>query len=164
MVFDVICRCNNICPHSEMLRQQQNNTVTHASPFPLPPPSPPSLGSPVSALLVLMSTSAFHLQQGLVINIGSVASLSPMPKTAVYATSKWGLRGWSLSCYEVSSSHLTSHCMSLTHKLGAGKPKKSVCMSAHGKQTDTACCTSAIIMLACPIACQLSCPDQGTVM
>ena len=41
------------------------------------------------------------VQSGLIINIASVASLSPMPETAVYATSKWGLRGWSLSCYEV---------------------------------------------------------------
>ena len=42
-----------------------------------------------------------YVQSGLIINIASVASLSPMPETAVYATSKWGLRGWSLSCYEV---------------------------------------------------------------
>ena len=34
------------------------------------------------------------VQSGLIINIGSVASLHPRPKNAVYATSKCGLRGW----------------------------------------------------------------------
>ena len=40
-------------------------------------------------------------QEGLIINLGSVAALEPMKSTPVYAASKWGLRGWSLSCYEV---------------------------------------------------------------
>lgn len=42
------------------------------------------------------------LQDGLIINIGSIAGLEPMKSTPVYAASKWGLRGWSLSCYDVS--------------------------------------------------------------
>lgn len=47
----------------------------------------------------LMRLSA--LQDGLIINIGSIAGLESMISTPVYAASKWGLRGWSLSCYEV---------------------------------------------------------------
>lgn len=39
-------------------------------------------------------------KDGLIINIGSIAGLEPMKSTPVYAASKWGLRGWSLSCYE----------------------------------------------------------------
>lgn len=45
------------------------------------------------------------LQEGLIINLGSVAALEPMKSTPVYAASKWGIRGWSLSCYEVTLSH-----------------------------------------------------------
>lgn len=41
------------------------------------------------------------MQEGLILNIGSIAGLEPMQGTPVYAASKWGLRGWSLSCYEV---------------------------------------------------------------
>ena len=41
------------------------------------------------------------LQEGFFINLGSVAAVEPMKSTPVYAASKWGLRGWSLSCYEV---------------------------------------------------------------
>ena len=41
-------------------------------------------------------------QDGLIINVASIAGVEPMKSTPVYAASKWGLRGWSLSCYEVS--------------------------------------------------------------
>ncbi|KAL0018108.1 hypothetical protein WJX77_009366 [Trebouxia sp. C0004] len=37
---------------------------------------------------------------GLIINIGSIAAESGMAGQSVYAATKWGLRGWSLSCYE----------------------------------------------------------------
>lgn len=52
---------------------------------------------------VSLQVNTLCLQSGLIVNVGSIAALSPMPKTAVYATSKWGLRGWSLSCYEVQT-------------------------------------------------------------
>ena len=38
------------------------------------------------------------MQAGLIIDIGAVAADSGQP---VYAVTKWGLRGWSLSNYEV---------------------------------------------------------------
>lgn len=41
------------------------------------------------------------LQAGLIVNIGSIAGEMGFAPMAVYAASKWGLRGWSLSCYEV---------------------------------------------------------------
>ena len=52
----------------------------------------------VSAILMLKSCA---LQAGLIINIGSIAGEMAFAPMAVYATSKWALRGWSLSCYEV---------------------------------------------------------------
>ena len=48
------------------------------------------------------------MQEGLIINLGSVAGLEPMKATPVYAASKWGIRGWSLSCYEVRTSFAMS--------------------------------------------------------
>ena len=45
------------------------------------------------------------LQEGLIINMGSVAALEPMKSTPVYAASKWGIRGWSLSCYDALRQH-----------------------------------------------------------
>lgn len=51
------------------------------------------------------SVVSLLLQEGLIINLGSVAALEPMKSTPVYAASKWGLRGWSLSCYEVTPWH-----------------------------------------------------------
>ncbi len=44
-------------------------------------------------------------QEGLIINMGSVAALEPMKSTPVYAASKWGIRGWSLSCYDALRQH-----------------------------------------------------------
>ena len=49
-------------------------------------------------------THCGFLQDGLIVNIGSIAGLEPMKSTPVYAASKWGLRGWSLSNYEASPS------------------------------------------------------------
>ena len=42
------------------------------------------------------------LQAGLIINIGSIAGEAGKAGQSVYAATKWGLRGWSLSNYEVS--------------------------------------------------------------
>ncbi|KAA6429628.1 MAG: hypothetical protein FRX49_00062 [Trebouxia sp. A1-2] len=47
------------------------------------------------------------IMDGLIINVGSIAGLEPMKSTPVYAASKWGLRGWSLSCYDVSRDDAT---------------------------------------------------------
>ena len=55
----------------------------------------------VSACAVSIMSDCSVSQEGLIINIGSIGALSVFPKTAVYVSSKWGLRGWSLSCYEV---------------------------------------------------------------
>jgi len=44
--------------------------------------------------------SMVEKKEGIIINICSIAGLEPMKATPVYAASKWGLRGWSLSCYE----------------------------------------------------------------
>ena len=46
---------------------------------------------------------AWGQQWGRIFNIASVAGVEPMAATPVYAASKWGLRGWSLSTYNVSS-------------------------------------------------------------
>lgn len=48
---------------------------------------------------------ATESQEGLIINLGSVAALEPMKSTPVYAASKWGIRGWSLSCYDALRQH-----------------------------------------------------------
>lgn len=44
-------------------------------------------------------------QDGIIINISSVAGINAQGGNAVYAASKFGLRGWSLSCYEALRSH-----------------------------------------------------------
>ena len=41
--------------------------------------------------------------QGWILNIASIESTTPYPSAPAYATSKWGLRGWSKSCFIVSS-------------------------------------------------------------
>lgn len=41
------------------------------------------------------------MQAGLIINIGSIAGEAGKGKESVYAATKWGLRGWSLSNFEV---------------------------------------------------------------
>lgn len=38
---------------------------------------------------------------GWILNIASVESTTPYPSAPAYATSKWGLRGWSKSCFMV---------------------------------------------------------------
>lgn len=40
---------------------------------------------------------------GAIINLSSVAALKGVPDEAAYCTSKAGMRGWSLACYQVSS-------------------------------------------------------------
>lgn len=62
------------------------------------------MGIPIAVGLVghlECSTLQLLVQEGLIINLGSVAALEPMKSTPVYAASKFGIRGWSLSCYEV---------------------------------------------------------------
>jgi short-subunit dehydrogenase len=39
-------------------------------------------------------------KSGIIINICSVSSITPSAKNAVYSTTKYALRGWTLSCYE----------------------------------------------------------------
>ncbi|KAK9806568.1 hypothetical protein WJX73_002633 [Symbiochloris irregularis] len=43
--------------------------------------------------------------QGWVINICSAAGLVPSPTNGAYCSSKWGLRGWSLTCHEALKEH-----------------------------------------------------------
>ena len=38
---------------------------------------------------------------GWILNIASIESTTPYPSAPAYATSKWGLRGWSKSCFMV---------------------------------------------------------------
>lgn len=52
------------------------------------------------ALTHAFSPGMVERKEGLIINVASVAGLEPMKSTPVYAASKWGLRGWSLSCYD----------------------------------------------------------------
>lgn len=40
---------------------------------------------------------------GWILNIASIESTTPYPSAPAYATTKWGLRGWSKSCFMVSS-------------------------------------------------------------
>ncbi|GMH36795.1 hypothetical protein BSKO_04668 [Bryopsis sp. KO-2023] len=46
------------------------------------------------------SPSMVEKSDGAIINICSVAGVEPMTNMCAYAASKWGMRGWSLSCYE----------------------------------------------------------------
>ncbi|DBA71124.1 TPA: hypothetical protein ACH3X2_011534 [Trebouxia sp. C0005] len=57
------------------------------------------------ALTHAFSPGMVEKKEGLIINMGSVAALEPMKSTPVYAASKWGLRGWSLSCYDALRQH-----------------------------------------------------------
>ena len=41
------------------------------------------------------------MQAGLIINIGSIAAEMGFAPMLLYSTTKWGLRGYSLGCYEV---------------------------------------------------------------
>ena len=38
---------------------------------------------------------------GLLVNVGSLAGTFASAQTAAYCASKWGVRGWTLACYEV---------------------------------------------------------------
>ncbi|KAK9819538.1 hypothetical protein WJX74_007481 [Apatococcus lobatus] len=48
----------------------------------------------------LVTPKMVEAKEGLIVNVGSVAALEPMSSVCDYAASKWGLRGWSLSCHE----------------------------------------------------------------
>lgn len=48
----------------------------------------------------LVTPKMVEAKEGLIVNIGSVAALEPMSSVCDYAASKWGLRGWSLSCHD----------------------------------------------------------------
>ncbi len=50
----------------------------------------------------LLAPAMKERSNGVIINICSVAGIEPMGMGAAYAASKHGLRGWSLSCYNVS--------------------------------------------------------------
>lgn len=45
---------------------------------------------------------------GWIPNIASIESTTPYPSAPAYATSKWGLRGWSKSCFMVPLSLLVT--------------------------------------------------------
>lgn len=47
----------------------------------------------------ILSPAMADKEEGVILNIGSVAGMEPMTASCTYAASKWGLRGWSLSCY-----------------------------------------------------------------
>lgn len=49
-------------------------------------------------------------EDGTVINIASMSGKEPRPNSAGYAASKWGLRGWTLSCYEELREHNVKVC------------------------------------------------------
>ena len=42
---------------------------------------------------------------GIIINMGSIAAIEPMPILSAYSASKFGVRGWSLNCYEILRKH-----------------------------------------------------------
>lgn len=42
---------------------------------------------------------------GVIINMGSIAAMEPIPSLSAYSTSKYGLRGWSLNCHEIVRKH-----------------------------------------------------------
>jgi short-subunit dehydrogenase len=50
----------------------------------------------------LLAPAMKEHDSGVIINICSVAGIEPMAMGAAYAATKHGLRGWSLSCYNVS--------------------------------------------------------------
>ena len=57
-----------------------------------------------SLLRVICRILAPHLAKrnpGYIINIGSQAGLHASKGNAAYAASKWGMTGWSQSCFEV---------------------------------------------------------------
>ena len=76
----------------------------------------------------------WQLQEGLIINPGSVAGLEPMKATPVYAASKWGIRGWSLSCYEVCAQSSSRLSLSLCCKV-ACMAKLMQCQAVSGTTT-----------------------------
>lgn len=47
---------------------------------------------------------------GTIVNIGSIAAVEPMTASCAYAATKYALRGWSLSCYQVWCCAWCSKC------------------------------------------------------
>lgn len=52
-----------------------------------------------------LSPAMVERKSGCIINIGSVAAVEPMTSSCAYAATKWGIRGWSLSCYQALRHH-----------------------------------------------------------
>jgi len=63
------------------------------------------------ALMHLLAPKMVEQQDGVIINIGSVAGVEPMTWAGAYAATKWALRGWSLSCYQELRSHNVKVCI-----------------------------------------------------
>ena len=55
--------------------------------------------------------------EGYIINVNSSNGLKATPGSPVYCSSKWAMRGWSLSCHEVCRLCLTSFSTDLHHHL-----------------------------------------------
>ena len=68
---------------------------------------------------------------GLVVNVGSLAGTFASAKSAAHCASKWGMRGWTLACYEVGEG-----------AGGAGDP---------------CCCTAGPGCLPCPLCMHCAC-------
>lgn len=47
---------------------------------------------------------------GTIVNIGSIAAVEPMTSSCAYAATKYAMRGWSLSCYQVRA-----RCVRMQH-------------------------------------------------
>lgn len=48
----------------------------------------------------LVSPAMAEAKKGVIMFTGSVAGVEPMQGACTYAATKWGLRGWALSCYQ----------------------------------------------------------------
>eukprot|EP00208_Stichococcus_sp_RCC1054_P004041 CAMPEP_0206149188 /NCGR_PEP_ID=MMETSP1473-20131121/37650_1 /ASSEMBLY_ACC=CAM_ASM_001109 /TAXON_ID=1461547 /ORGANISM="Stichococcus sp, Strain RCC1054" /LENGTH=242 /DNA_ID=CAMNT_0053546639 /DNA_START=569 /DNA_END=1297 /DNA_ORIENTATION=- len=53
----------------------------------------------------LVAPSMVEAKQGTILFLGSVAGIEPMQTACTYASTKWGVRGWALSCYQSLRQH-----------------------------------------------------------
>lgn len=53
----------------------------------------------------LVAPSMVEAKKGVIMFTGSVAGVEPMQSACTYAATKWGLRGWALSCYQNLRKH-----------------------------------------------------------